>query len=177
MRLTLATLMILAPVVSFAAGGSSTTPPKQTDTTKFCEAGFVFDTRTNTCIKTEQSSQLSPDAQMQAVRELAYAGRYDDAAQVLALMDGTDDMVLTYKGFVARKTGDVEGAQAYYAQAIAQNPSNILARSYRGQGYVAEGKIELARAELAEINALGGRETWAAWSLKDAIRSGQGYSY
>ncbi|MEM7296407.1 MAG: hypothetical protein AAF330_07285, partial [Pseudomonadota bacterium] len=180
-QVMLRTLLILAvvtaPSLSLAAGGGSSAPPKTTNTTAFCEEGFIFDDKTNSCIKAEESSQLTPKEQMDAVRELAYAGRYADAKIILASMDPRDDMVLTYKGFVARKTGDLYAANGFYEAALEANPDNILTRSYMGQGYVSSGRIEDARAQLAQIYARGGRETWAAVSLKRALRSGQTYSY
>jgi transposase len=47
--------------------------------------GTVWDEKTKTCIKAEESS-LNDDQRFGAVRELAYAGRYDEATAVLAAM-------------------------------------------------------------------------------------------
>jgi len=112
------------------------------------------------------------------VRELAYAGRYLDAQGVLrAMPDQTDDRVLTYWGFTHRKLGNLELANAFYEDAIARNPDNILARSYMGQGFVAEGRVDDAIAQWREIKARGGADSWAEVSLRDAIRTGITYSY
>ena len=115
---------------------------------------------------------------MEAVRELAYAGRNQDAQGVLEAMPDQDtDLVLTYWGFTHRKLGNLELARVFYEDAISQNPGNLLARSYMGQGFVTEGKTEDAIAQWREIKARGGEGTWAEVSLRDAIRTGLTYNY
>jgi len=61
--------------------------------------------------------------------------------------------------------------------ALVQNPDNILARSCMGQGFVEIGDLVAAKVQLTEIRPRGGRNTWAEFSLAQAIRSGVGYSY
>lgn len=170
---TLATL----PALAYAAGSDSTTPPTPTDTTKTCTDGKVYDADTKACVEPTDSS-LNDTDRMKAVRELAYAGRIDDAERVLdAMTDPSADGVLTYRGFTARVAGRTEEAYDWYARALAANPDNLLARSYLGQAHVAAGNIELARAELSEIRQRGGRSSWPELSLRMAIESGKGYSY
>ncbi|MEM8582143.1 MAG: tetratricopeptide repeat protein, partial [Pseudomonadota bacterium] len=65
----------------------------------------------------------------------------------------------------------------YYEQALAADPDNLLARSYLGQGFVAVGNLTAARAQLQEIRARGGRETWAEFALETSIRTSRGYAY
>ena len=178
MRLALATLaaLALAPA-AFAAGSGDATPPKPSETTTVCEEGLVFDIATQTCLPPEQSTN---DAQsmIETARELAYAGRLADAGRVLDLMpDQSDPWVLTYRGFLARKSGDLAAAEGYYQAALALDPDFLLARSYMGQGYVEAGRFELARAELTEIRLRGGRGSWAETSLRLALESGKGFSY
>lgn len=186
MRFVVVLLMIL-PGMAFAAGSGSgggsgggttwTNPPATTKTTKACKGIKVWDARTKSCVS-PRDSRLDQDILMGAVRELAYAGRLEDAQGVLRLMDDqTDDLVLTYWGFTSRKLGRGELARSYYNRALARNPDNILARSYMGQGLVAEGRIDEAVAQLDEINARGGAGTWAEASLREAIRSGATFSY
>ena len=68
------------------------------------------------------------------MRELAYAGRPDEAMAILATMtEGETARVLTYQGFLLRQTGRVEDGIAAYERAIALDTANILARSYYGQ--------------------------------------------
>ncbi len=182
MRIFLAVLMIL-PGLAFAAGGADpaggtwTNPPATTKTTKTCEGVQVWDASTKKCVNPKQSG-LDQETLLGAVRELAYAGRNEDAQGVLRVMaDQNSDMVLTYWGFTSRKLGKGALAQAYYMRAITNNPDNILARSYMAQGFVAQGRIDEATAQLHEIRARGGKGSWAEVSLDEAIRTGNTYNY
>ena len=179
MRLLMATALAIqtfafAPAVSAAGGDSS--PPKPTNTTKKCLFGRVYDEAAGRCVKPNKTN-FSEEQLYQAVRELAYDGQFENAQNVLRVMDQDDDRVLTYWGFTYRKMGEAELANTYYQRAIETNPDNILARSYMGQGYVTEGKTELAIAQWREIKARGGEGTWAEASLREAIRTGLTYSY
>lgn len=177
MRSFVLTLALIVPVSVMAAGSSSPNPPKSTKTTTVCQTGLIFDERSKKCVAPKESS-LGDDALYQAARELAYAGRYDDALLVLAEMsDQSESRVLTYYGFIHRKAGRVDQGMACYQAALNADPDNLLARSYMGQGLVMQGDIEAARAQLREIRVRGGRETWPEVSLRQAIRSGQGFSY
>ena len=169
--------LALAPTLAFAAGGGSDNPPKTTTTTAECTDGQVWDEKTKTCVAPKES-RLDDDLLYRAAREFAYAGAYGHAVDALeAMSDQNEDRVLASLGFAWRGLGDAEKSHAYYALALKQNPDNLLARSYLGQAFVAEGKIDLARAQLTEIRQRGGRQTWPEFSLREAIRTGQGYSY
>jgi tetratricopeptide (TPR) repeat protein len=174
--LTLAAALAL-PLSAFAAGSDDPQPPKPTNTTKTCKGVKVWDDRKGRCVRPKNSS-LGQDGLYGAVRELAYAGRYEDAQGVLLAMDDQQDSrVLTYWGFTHRKLGDQDQAQAYYTQAIARDPDNFLARSYMGQGFAAEGKPAQALAQWKEIRARGGTGTWAEASLRAALETGVNSSY
>lgn len=181
MRILLA-MLITAPGLAFAAGsGSGSTgtvfSPKPSETTQKCKGIQVWDASTKKCVNPRGSS-LDQDELMDAVRELAYAGRNADAQGVLQVMsDQTDDLVLTYWGFTHRKLGNLELARMFYEDAITRNPDNLLARSYMGQGFVSEGKTDDAIAQWREIKARGGEGSWAEVSLREAIQSGITYSY
>lgn len=154
---------------ALAAGSDSTTPPKPTETTKVCQDGQIFDAKTKTCL--DSKADLFDDTnRYEAAREMAYAGQYRDALTVLASAENpSDPRILNYKGFVNRKLGNSQVAMAYYAEALAINPDYILARSYMGQGLVAEGDFVGARNQLVEIRARGGEGTWAEASLEKAL--------
>ncbi len=179
MRFVLALLLML-PGLAFAAGsggGSDTSPPKPTQTTKSCKGVQVWDAATGKCVNPRGSS-LDSDTLMGAVRELAYAGRIEDAQGVLREMpDQNADLVLTYWGFTNRKLGQTELANAFYRRAITRNPDNILARSYMGQGFVTEGRLEDAKEQLHEIQARGGKGSWPETALYKAIRTGTTHDY
>ncbi len=172
MRILFATVLTLAlPTGLFAAGGNDSAPSRPK-----CEDGQVYDKKTKKCVAAEESN-LDTDALYETVRELAHAGRYVDAQTVLAAMPQDDDRTLTYLGFTNRKMGHMDVAMFYYTQALATNPSNILARSYMGQGLVEQGKISDALVQLREIRTHGGSGTWAEASLRTAIATGQTFTY
>jgi len=173
----LITTALLLPTAVFAAGSDTESTPATTGTTTTCEGTMVWSESKGKCVNAE-SGALDDDQLYKAVRELAYAGEYDRTLKVLAAMsDPQDDRVLTYKGFVHRNMGDVELGNAYYRQAIAKNPNNLLARSYMGQGFVASGDLVAALGQLKEIRTRGGIGTWPETSLLDAIETGNTYSH
>ncbi|MFN6977860.1 MAG: tetratricopeptide repeat protein [Gemmobacter sp.] len=177
LRLTTFAAACLMPALALAAGGESNTAPSTTNTSTTCAAGKVWDVKTKTCLDVK-SEALDNDTLFDAVRELAYAGRPDSAALALAAMtEGDTDRVMTYRGFLARVTGDMDAAMAFYTAALALNPDNVLARSYMAQGFVALGRMDAAEAELAEIRARGGIGTWAEASLVQAIERGATFRY
>lgn len=174
---TLAIVTALAlPVSAFAAGDDSTSPPKETKT-KTCLGKRVYDEDKGRCVRPDKSS-FNQQELIDAAREKAYAGRYHDAIGVLDVMaDQNSDIVLTYRGFTARKLGNLDLANMYYERAIAANPDNILARSYMAQGMVEAGDKVAAVTQLREIRARGGQGTWADQSLAQALETGRGYNY
>ncbi|MGY3436859.1 MULTISPECIES: tetratricopeptide repeat protein [unclassified Marinovum] len=164
------------PVAAFAVGSDTsaeeTTPPKPTETTLDCVDGQVWDAETAACVEVE-SQLLDDDTLYGAAREFAYAGQYDAArTAVLAMAVQDDGRAETYLGFTARKMGDWDAAKAHYDRAIAQNPDNILARSYMAQGLVERGDKAGAELQLTEIRARGGQGSWAEAALEEAIATG-----
>ncbi|MEO1115664.1 MAG: tetratricopeptide repeat protein [Pseudomonadota bacterium] len=149
-----------------------TKPPEPTPTSKECADGEAWDAKSRKCVKLE--SRIFDDLErFRAARELAYAGRFNAAAMALdAMSDQNDTRVLTYRGFLARKSGDWLAAQLFYDQALAVDPDNLPARSYLGMGLAEKGDFEAARIQLAEIRLRGGRETWPERALLMTLRSG-----
>ena len=178
MRLIAATAALcLLPLAALAAGSDDTEPPPATQTSTECVKGQVWDEATKSCVDAE-SGLLDDDTRFRAVRELAWAGRPEDALIVLSAMtEGRTDRVLTYIGFASRKAGRMEEGLAAYDEALALNPDNLLCRSYLGQAYVELGKIELAQLQLDEIRARGGDGLWAETALESAIRTRETHSY
>ncbi len=154
-----------------AAGGGGGKPAKPS-----CPYTKIYDEKTKTCVVPEESN-LDTETLYETVRGLAHAERYEDAQAILALMPQGDDRTLTYLGFTHRKLGRLDVAMRYYNQALAVNPSNILARSYMGQGLVEQGEIAQALVQLRAIRDHGGSGTWAEASLRTAIATGQTFSY
>ncbi|MBM3363900.1 MAG: hypothetical protein FJY42_14850 [Betaproteobacteria bacterium] len=169
-------LLLLVASQAFAAGDDVTTPPAPTPTPR-CPEGQIHDRKSGKCVPVKSPS-LSDDDRYQAVRELAYLARYASAAVVLdAMSDQSDDRVLTYRGFLMRKAGQLERAARIYQSAIDKNPNNLLVRSYMGQGFVESGDLSSARSQHQEILARGGKGTWAEVSLRDALAGGRTYRY
>jgi hypothetical protein len=169
-------LAVFAVPAVWAAGDDVTTPPAPTPTPR-CPDGQIHDKKAGKCVPVKSSS-LNETDRYQAVRELAYAQRYTAASLVLdAMADQLDDRVLTYRGFLMRKTGRFDQALTYYRSAMEKNPSNLLVRSYMGQGFVESGDLAAARRQHEEILARGGQGTWAEVSLRDALASGRTYRY
>lgn len=177
MRMILAAALAFAPQFAFAAGSDDTEPPTPTETTAECAKGEVWDEKTKACIKADGAG-LTDDQRYGAVRELAYAGRHDEALSILATMtEGETPRVLTYQGFLLRQTGRIEEGIAAYERAIDLDAGNILARSYYGQLLVQMDETELAQLQLAAIRMHGGGGTWAERSLATAIATGVTYTY
>jgi len=172
-RCSIALLCLIAAPV-WAEDTEEFSPPPPSETTEACTEGLIWDLATGSCMPPENSTNEDA-ALIQDARSLAYAERYADAQAVLDLLDPAEPWVLTYRGFLARKTGQPEAALAYYEAALQIDPDNLLTRSYMGQGFAAQGDYDAARAQLAEIRRLGGRSTWPETALLLSI-SGE-YSY
>jgi tetratricopeptide (TPR) repeat protein len=166
----LSTLAILtAGGAAFAAGSDDTAPPVTTETTEECTDGKIWDEKAGACVTAEQGA-MSDDALYKAARELAYDGQYENALKVLAVAENQNDpRILNYKGFANRKAGRMEEGMAFYQAALSIDPDYILARSYMGQALVSEGDFLAARDQLLEIEARGGRDTWAYAALEMAL--------
>ncbi len=83
--------------------------------------------------------------------------RYDEAKALLAnaaMAFGPHPDVLTYRGFVHRKTGDYAAAVAYYNAALEIAPSHLGANEYLGELYLETGDTDAALRQLAKLDAL-----------------------
>lgn len=149
-RLTAAALLagfaLATPGFAAGSGGSDASPA---DTG--CKKGEVWDKNRKKCVKA-QSGVLPDEDLYQQGRSLAKQGRYDWAITVLGLVqNGEDPRVLNYIGYSHRKAGRLEIGITYYRKALGIDPEFNLAREYLGEGYLAAGRIDLARAELDAI--------------------------
>lgn len=82
---------------------------------------------------------------------LARNGHYEEALTYLNKAEPRTTRVLTYIGFATRKLGNVEKALGYYAEALAMNPDNTVARAYLGEAHLQRGDLPKAETELKEI--------------------------
>ena len=170
LTLPVALIAAMTALPVLAAGSSSDTKPTTTETTTKCEDGMVYDEKTKTCLKSS-TSLMTDDLRYAAVRELSHAGRYASALMVIdSAEDATDPRFLNYRGFIARKQGQMDQAMHFYTRALKADPDYVLARSYMGQGLIAQGDLAGALAQLREIEARDGTESWAYASLDQALR-------
>jgi tetratricopeptide (TPR) repeat protein len=177
MRLIAALALSLLPAAAFAASTDDNAAPTPTQTSTDCTGSQVWDDKTKTCVDAK-SGRFDDDTLFGAVRELAWAGRPEDALVVLSAMrEGESDRVLTYLGFAHRAAGRLEEGLVWYDRALARNPDNLLARSYLGQAYVLMNETDLAAAQLVEIRARGGWGGWPEAALATAIETGQTFGY
>jgi tetratricopeptide (TPR) repeat protein len=144
----------LAIPVAFAAGEftePTTTPPLVCKTGEVIKKIKKDGKWVKACVKIE--SGVLPDEDLyQQGKALAKAGHYDWALKVLSVINNQNDpRVLNYTGYSHRKAGRLEIGITYYTKALAIDPNFNLAREYLGEGYVAAGRLDLARVQLAEI--------------------------
>lgn len=155
--------------IAFAAGdGGDSNSGAQN-----CKSGEVWSTSQNKCVKS--SSGIVPDDDLYAQgRDLALAGEFDRAIEVLgAIKDKDKPGVLNYLGYAHRKSGMIDEGIAYYHQALAIDPDYVLAREYLGEGYVAAGKVTLARQQLREIGTRCGTNCEEYIELAEVIASAE----
>jgi tetratricopeptide (TPR) repeat protein len=116
-----------------------------------CKKGEMFSAQQNKCVK-QQAGRADDNELKSQGWALARAGDYEEAIALFSLSaNPRDPEVLNGLGYSHRKLGLLTEAIGYYRRALALDPSYVLAREYLGEGYVAAGKIELAKEQLQEI--------------------------
>ena len=163
-------LAALSPQPMYAAGGEEKPRP----VAKTCKKGFVYSQAAKKCVKVQ--SEAIPDADIKAQGwALADEGNYEAAIELFrAVANSQDPEALNGLGYSHRKLGQVEAGIRYYRQAIALDPAYVRAREYLGEGYVVLGKVDLAKAELAEIEKRCGRTCEEYLDLAEVISTGKG---
>ena len=167
----LAAAIVAAGALSFAggaafaaSGGSSSSGTTQVAK---CKKGETYDQAKKACVKNQSMNdqQLYDEG-----RALALAGYYDNALDTLnAIRNKNDAMVLTMIGYSERKSGNYDAGLAYYAKALAIDPSNINTHEYLGEAYAEKGQLDLAKAELVKVAAVGGTASEQYQDLAKAI--------
>lgn len=141
-------------------GGASACPPntKYDPATRTCvraanscKRGTVRDRKTGKCVKV-RAFDGDCETRYEVARFYARDGRYEDAIALLEpIAHERDPRVLNMLGFSHRKLGAFDTGLAYYKKALEIDPTFNLAREYLGEGYVAIGRVDLAREQLALI--------------------------
>jgi Flp pilus assembly protein TadD len=120
------------------------------------------------------AAKASVDSQSEllALESLIKAEQYPAAERKLQLLRqqsaGNAD-VWNWSGYVARKTGHLDDAFAYYAQALKLDPRHLGAHEYLGEAYLQAGQLEQAEGQLAQLKAICG-QCEQAEDLAESIR-------
>jgi len=168
----IACLGVLPPILiagSATAASRPDQPQPSAGTVKKCPKGTIWNKKKKKCVKTE--SGVIPDRDLLAQATLlARSGEYEWAIAILSVVrDKSDPEVLNMFGYSHRKAGRLETGIAYYRKALAIDPDYVLAREYLGEGLVSAGRLDLARAELAEIAVRCGTTCEEYIDLKETI--------
>jgi tetratricopeptide (TPR) repeat protein len=133
-----------------------------------CPDGTVYDRETKECVA--RSSELIDDSDLYIHGEaLAVSGHYEDALDALNAVADKDAMTLTMIGYSTRKLGRTEEGIAIYHQALAIDPGNLNTHEYLGEGYLAQGRVDLAEAQLDVLASLCGTDCEQYRDLRNAI--------
>jgi tetratricopeptide (TPR) repeat protein len=172
--------LAFATTAAFAAGTAPETPkapaaPTTVPTQLKCKTGEVVKSvkkkgkMVKTCVKA--TAGIIPDDELYAQGYLlAKTGQYDWALSAFGAMSNKQTPeTLTMIGYSNRKAGRLEIAVSYYDQALAMQPDYVKAREYLGEGYVAAGRVDLAKLQLAEIAKRAGTSSEEYIDLSEAI--------
>lgn len=178
LKCALAAVALAAFGTSALAAGDGGSSSSTSVVKKTCKKGEVvkmvtkYGKQVPTCVKI--SSGILPDDDLYVQgRELAKAGEYDWALEVLAaIKDQNQPRVLNYTGYANRKAGRLDIGIGYYQKALTIDPNYVLAREYLGEGYVKAGKVDLAKQQLAEIEKRCGMTCEEYKDLSEAISTG-----
>ena len=140
-----ATQLYTTPV--FAVGASSSSTPK-----KKCKKGYVWSKKK--CVK-KTSELLADDDLYWQARAYIEDGKYDMALDLLQrIKNQNQPRVLNFIGFTHRRLGHNDIALGYYKKVLAMNPDHRGANEYLGELYVKEGKLDLAKKQLAKLDKI-----------------------
>ena len=130
---------------------------------------MVWDTKQHKCLA--RHSGVLPDPELtEYAFALAKAGRYQEAIDVLDLLDNPNTpRALNYRGYATRKLGHTDEGISYYLKSVALDPSYPQVREYLGEAYIVEGKYDLAKEQLATIEKLCGSECVYYEDLANAL--------
>lgn len=135
----------LSGAVAYAADSGGDSVPT-------CKKGEVYDKKTKKCVVQQGDGSIDDDSLYSTGRQLALAGRYEEAISVLSLAANKDDpKILNYLGYSHRKLGRVLVGLGYYQEALRVDPNYTLVREYLGEAHLQLGDVAAARSQLTEI--------------------------
>ena len=154
-----------------SAGGSSSSSQKQIPN---CKRAMVWNKIKRKCVA-QQQGELDDNSIFETGRDLALAGRYDEAITILTLAaDKTDARILNMLGYSHRREGRVNVGIGYYHEAILNDPSYTPVREYLGEALLQIGDLAAAKAQLAEIEKRCGTTCSDYTDLLAQIKAYQG---
>ena len=147
--LSLPRLVLAVAILGLAGSGAAfalgNTPPAA----QLCSAGQMWDQAA--CVK-QAAGVLSDDALAAYAQALADSGRAPEAIDVLNLSKNkTDPKFLNAMGYAKRKAGHADESLSYYLASVKADPNYTPVREYLGEAYIVLGRIDDAKAQLAEI--------------------------
>jgi len=148
------------PSFAFGGGGNSS------GSTPSCRTGYHWDIKKDKCIRNQHTSD---NELYRSGHDLALAGRYQEALDLLGDVRNPDSMTLTMIGYATRKLGSYDEGLAYYEKALVLDPNNVNTHEYLGEAYAEKGKFDLARIELAKVEASCGTACEQYVDLANAI--------
>jgi tetratricopeptide (TPR) repeat protein len=147
---------------AFAIGSGRSDRPE-------CPRGQVYDQQKQQCVQAE-SGVVDDQSLVDYAYLLARDGQYQAALDTLDLMENSNTAeALNYRGYATRNLGRVDEGIGYYQQAVALDPEYTLVREYLGEAYVIQGKLDLAREQLGEIEKRCGTTCEPYVDLAEAI--------
>ena len=139
-----------------------------------CKRGEVYDGKKKICVQA-RSGVVDDESLADYAYALAKAERYEEALVVLDLMRHPNTAeALNYRGYATRKLGRIEEGIAFYKQSVLLDPDYTLVREYLGEAYVIQGRLDLAREELAQIEKRCGTTCEPYEDLAEAIAAAEG---
>jgi tetratricopeptide (TPR) repeat protein len=157
-------LLFVAP--AYAAGDSDTSTPT-------CKQGQVYSEEKKACVDAE-AGRVDDESLTRYAGRLAQDGRYREALAILdTLRNPNTAEALNYRGYATRKLGRVEEGIRYYLQSVALDPDYTLVREYLGEAYVTQGRLDLAKEQLGEIEARCGTSCEPYTDLAEAIAAAE----
>lgn len=92
-------------------------------------------------------------AAVELIHRAQYAAAIESLRQSEAAFGPAAD-IFNYLGFASRKLGQLDQAQAYYAQALQIDPDHRGANEYLGELYIQMGRVDLALGQLQKLEQL-----------------------
>jgi tetratricopeptide (TPR) repeat protein len=167
--IALATTLFAAPVLVPPAYSAGDGGDGSSNTTEKCTGGKVWDQKQKKCV-VPKFGQIDDDSIYEAGRELAMAGRYGEAIEVLGLAANKQDpRILNYLGYSHRKAGRITVGLGYYQEALRIDPNYTLVREYLGEAYLQLGDVDAAKNQLGEIEKRCGKGCREYTLLADQI--------